>query len=176
MLSGALTAYAEYIADVITNECGRPVPARLLRYHGHAVPEDLGCDTGVLSVWWNQLRPQGSADCATPLETTLYARYVTCWKILDITREGKTILDDAKQDGDAAVLADVADCVSRALIRLDCAPAADDSETMRSLRAFALSGGKLPFLSGRPIGADGGIAGVEWSSSIRLRTVPAETS
>lgn len=131
-LSTLETAVIEYVGDVITNVCGRPSP-EVIRYHGGTVPDDCCTDDGTLSIWWGRLFasaqfPSQSTDlCVGPPVSELYLRYSVCWPKADVTASGGIVnrLDPAC-DAAAAVLADVADCVHRALIRLSCRPDQDD--------------------------------------------------
>lgn len=130
-----MTAVAEYVGDTLVNVCDRPAPDRVLRYFGTTgLPQDVQCSPdGVLSVAWDRgwgtknfpaEDSQRGAICPGFPTYLLAIRYDVCWKAPTITKAGVVILEDAQWDADAAMLADVADCVARALLRLGCPPAA----------------------------------------------------
>lgn len=130
-LSGMLTALVEYTADVIVNDCGRPVPTKVMRYHG-TMPDACCTDDGVLSISWSNGYPskdfpsRATDPCTGPPVYSIEVRYVTCWAGIDPSPEG-VILPDDRWDTDAAILADLADCVNRGYLRLSCGnPDMDD--------------------------------------------------
>lgn len=158
MLASALTAFAELVGDTLVNDCGQPTPTRVLRYHGGPVSEDIGCDNGILSAWWEPMTPQESRrPCPGGLTVVLAARWVTCWKSPTVTPQGVTLFD-ATWDARAAVLADAAECVARVLARLDCTDVAEGSyaaavlAAMRNPRLVDVDAG----------GPGGGVANVQW--------------
>lgn len=168
-LADALTAYAELVGDVLVNDCEIDAPSRVLRFHGHAPPDDLDCGKGILAVWWAPtITPTKLGNCEGPPVVTLHARWVRCWKIPEVDNGGVTLYDTS-WDADAAELADAAECVSRALIQLSCAgPGQSGSQFVRAFLAFAVQG-KATFVSAAPVGASGGVAGVEWIVTFGLR-------
>jgi len=173
-LAAALTAYAELLADVLVNDCDASMPTRILRYHGGHVPEDIGCSDGLLSVWWEDpLEPLtlGREPCPGFPQVVLAARWAVCWKLADVDADGVTLFDDT-WDLDAAVLADAAECVARALMRLACVV---DPTDVKALALLALTMGRPPvlFISATPSPPSGGVATVEWRVRVGLR---AETS
>lgn len=184
-LDAALTAYAELIGDTLVNGCGAPEPSRVLRYHGHGVPDDISCDgtdTGILSVWWDTMLPGSTRDpCQGVPSVYLHARWVICWKLAQADSGGIT-LEDATWDTDAALLAAAAECVARALLRLSCGippvPVDGEDEAVAKARALVTlaQNRKVEFVSAAPVGVSGGIAGVEWTVELRLRGGATETS
>jgi hypothetical protein len=177
MLGATLTAYAELVGDLLVNECGQQVPARVLRYYGHAVPDDANCDgeTGWLSVWWDgPMTAPGAAPCPGPLRVTLAARYMRCWKLPKVTQRSIT-LEDTHWDVLAAEMADVAECVARGLLRLSCPPlpAGPEGEKMRALVAhFARP--FTGFVQAVPAEPSGGVFGVRWDLECSLRATPVD--
>lgn len=175
MLAAILTAYAEYVGDVLVNTCDAPAPGRVLRYHGHAPPEDLDCDAdGYLAVWWEgpalAPRVQGTP-CPGPLPVTLAAKWVRCWKIAQADETGITLFD-ATWDADAATFADAAECVSRALARLACLDADEVEDDSYLGVLLSLLGPRPSFLGVTPTGAGGGAAGLVWRLSATLGQSP----
>lgn len=165
-LSGLLTAVGEYVGDTLVNECGRPAP-EVLRYHG-TLPNDCCTDDGVLSVSWEREQaflkfPASSAGAAEPCPglpmVRLIVRYVVCWPVPDVLAESGTVLDYPGWDLRAATLADVADCVTRALIRLQCSP--PDGPFADAVVAAA-GRDRFRFVESTPILPGGGCAGVRW--------------
>lgn len=134
-LADLLTNVVEYVGEAIVTDCGRPTPTKVLRYHGTqpGLPQDCCTDDGVLSIGWAMEYPtdnwpnpsRGDSSCPGPLTATLAIHYDVCWSIPDADASGIEITDalDAKWDADAAMLADVAECVGRALVRLACGTA-----------------------------------------------------
>lgn len=175
-LPGLLTAYAEYIADVLVNECGRPVPDRLLRYHTRA-PDDLCSDAGSLAVWWDagvptNNFPQSAAGAAGPPcgvmpMYTLTARYVVCWPAPEDTGDPEQPVEllDTEWDATAAMLAGVADCVTRFLIRLGCTTSRNEPWSTPAGRALVAQCARqsFRFTSASPTIPGGTCAGVEWT-------------
>lgn len=161
-----LGAVAEYVSDSIVNDCDRPVPDRVLRYHG-PIPHDCCTENGFLAVSWERVVPsdERNTPCPGPPKTTIAMRYVVCWPIPDVGTGGVRLIDDS-WDQRAAMLADVQDCVTRALIRLSCANTGDAlwtevlSETV--CNAFR-------FTEAVPIPPGGGCAGVLWRASVGVR-------
>lgn len=166
-LAAALTAYAELVGDVLVNDLEQPEP-RVLRYHGHAPPAEVQCGDGILSVWWApSLTPKvSSGDCQGFPVATLHARYVICWKLAEANNDGITLFD-ASWDRDAALLAEIAEAVTRVLLRLNC-PAGEVTDEEKALRALATSG-RVTFVQCVPVGALSDTAGVEWVVELGLR-------
>lgn len=167
-LGAVLTAFAELVGDSLVNDCGQPVPSRVVRYHGHSIPDDMECSSdGILSVWWNApIRPKDpTKPCVGYPVATLSARWARCWKLPTVANGGITLWDD-EWDGDAAILADTAECVSRALMRLSClegSPAPAATQALLDLVTVPR------FLSASPAGPQGGVAGVVWQIEVGLR-------
>ncbi len=169
MLAEVLTAYAEFVGDRLVNTCGLDEPGRVLRYHGHAPPEDVDCTGSYLAVWWEgpALVPRdGRQPCPGPLPVTLAAKYVQCWRIADVTQDGITLFDDG-WDGDAATLADAAECVAAALVGLTCADSVPD-DADEFLAALLGAVHQPRFLGVTPSGANGGAAGLVWRLQVVL--------
>ena len=134
-LSAVLTTLIEYVEDVIVNDCGQPPLVRRLRYFGSGgLPQDGKCIDGVLSVafdrgWAAKTFPRdasGEADPCPGLPTyDLALRYDRCWIEPEIDEVGITLLDST-WDTDSANLSDVADCVARALIAVQCGNASGE--------------------------------------------------
>lgn len=175
-LSALLTAVVEYAADVIVNDLGRPEPDRILRYHGN-LPHDCCTDAGFLTVQWvseypSATFPNPSASSASPCEGTpaveLRVRYVVCWPEPETTASGVVVSDayDTRVDALTAVLADVADGVFRAFLRLSCpGTAAFDPAAADVLAAAA----RVRAVDATPITPSGMCAGVQW----RLYAAPS---
>ena len=165
-LADTLTAFAEIVADSIVNDAGQPVPTRVVRYYGHALPDDYGCEgDGVLSVWWpgpiTAERPD--QDCPGAPTLTLSARYTRCWQLPQVQQKSTTMFYD-EWDAEAGVLSDVAEQVARRLMRLNCdqPPSGFDAALLALLRTPR-------FLDATPAGPLGGVAGVEWRINGALR-------
>jgi len=171
-LSMLMTTLAEYVGDVLVNDCGAPAPDRVLRYHG-AIPADCCTENGTLAVSWNdgfgsQDFPNNGANAkaapcsAIPLYS-LSIRYRVCWPVPEANANGVELIDP-QWDGVAAQLADVADCVSRALLSLACTTPAPLDSFQRAVLAN-VSRGWLRFVDVAPILPLGGCAGVLWRMS-----------
>lgn len=178
-LSGLMTAMAEYVGDVLVNDCGRPVPDRMLRYHG-TIPDDCCSEAGTLAVSWADGRaasefPSSSANlkndpCLSLPIYTLTVRYRVCWPVPDVDEGGVQLLD-AEWDETAAMLADTADCVARELAALSCAGAARNDPFVAAILA-QVSRGWLRYVDVAPSVPTGGCAGVLW----RLYAAPTPGS
>lgn len=180
-LSGLMTALAEYVGDSIVNDCGRPPPDRVLRYHG-VLPHDCCTDNGFLAVnWFTEyasttfpVAATGSGDPCTGLPVAeMRLRYVVCWSEPEVTQQGVTINDeqDATWDVTAGMLAEVADGVSRALLRLTCDVSVDDLALAVVREVGAPS--RLRFVACDPITPLGGCAGVQWRLYCGVRSAGA---
>jgi len=173
-LSETLTAFVEFIDDTLVNTCGAEQPDRILRYHGHAPPDELECPpAGILSVWWEPgLNPQSTTGpCQSPLSVNLAARWVTCWKLPEVNEQTGVTLYDTTWDARASVLADVAQCVAAALANLSCNPAPPELAT--AFRSALLDHLSQPrYQSTSPVGVGGGIAGVLWRLNGIIREPP----
>lgn len=132
-----MTALAEYVGQVLVDECERPAPDRVLRYFGGGVPQDCCTEKGVLSVAWDRGFPSetfptdasGRArGCASRPIFVLSIYYDVCWNAPEANASGIDLLD-SEWDGDAAMLADVAECVARWLIRAECGKVTDQNTT-----------------------------------------------
>jgi hypothetical protein len=169
-LAAVETALAEFVGDVLVNDCGRPVPDRVLRYHG-TLPHDCCTEDGFLVVSWNVLTPQGGTDqCAGWPQAELRVRYVVCWPTVDVSPSGVEI-DDAGWDEQAAMLADVAHCVTVALMSVTC----DDDPFATTLMATTVNR-QLRLVATEPITPQGGCAGVQWRLTYALRGYEASAS
>ncbi len=163
-LSGLLTAVAEYVGDTLANDCGRPVPTKVMRYHG-TMPDACCSAEGVLSISWStgfpsRTFPSRSSDpCVGPPVYMLELRYVTCWAGIDPHAEG-LILPDDRWDADAGMLAEVADCVTRALMNLSCSPDTADPFTVAIYEHIFAR--QIQYVETTPIRPSGLCAGVTW--------------
>jgi hypothetical protein len=170
-LPAILSSLAEYLGDVLVNECGQPVPDRVLRYHGN-LPADQCCDNGTLSVSWAEGHATDTFPvtavnrlndpCAAAPVFTLVARYMICWPVPEVDTGGVNVTPVQDQDYDAVAqrLEQVAEGVARALIRLECPAATQDSVAV-GLVAGSVRGW-LRFIDVTPILPSGGCAGVQW--------------
>jgi len=138
-----------------------------LRYHGHAIPENIECDPNILSVWWENIVPKPGTDCPFPV-ATLNAKYAACWKQADVSAKTMKIYYD-QNDDDAARLAWIAECVTRRLLSLVCAnPAQVDVNEWPLDHEFLQMANKPQFLGATPTGAQGGVAGITWRVQVGL--------
>lgn len=169
-LPDLLTAFANIISDQILNECDLdppidPAKYRVLRYHGHAIPDDMECAPhGILSVWWDALRPKNptNGQCSAFPVVNLNAKFVTCWKAADVGNKSITV-HYTQNDSDAARLAWIAECVARRLMDVACAQANSVSEDDDPYAfAFLTLADKPTFLDAAPGGAQGGVAWLNW--------------
>lgn len=170
--SGLLTSVAEYVGETLVDDCGRPPPTRVLRYHGTAgLPWDCCTDDGILSVGWDQefvsdpfpSQWRGSSDGPGVMAAALTVRYVVCWTAPEVNgTTGRLVLTDAvydRFDATTAMLAEVADCVGRALLRLNCAAPTSDVQ----LDVLAASGcNRFAYQNVVPTGPQGSCAGLLW--------------
>lgn len=169
-LSGLMNAVVEYVGDRLVNDIGRPVPDRMLRYHG-PLPHDCCTDDGMLSVHWTDARTtavgvgstanEANNPCVQRPMVTLVVRYVICWPEPDIV-EGVPRIDDAYDaavNEKAGMLADVQDGITRALAALGCGEPVDQfvDAIWRNI-----AGTSLRFVDASPILPGGGCAGVLW--------------
>lgn len=166
--SGLLTALTEYVGDVLVNDCGRPAPAKVTRYFGtQGLPQDC-CDArGVLSTSWDEgwaseKFPQktvlsGSGCTGMPVYTVAI-RYDVCWTPPSKVGGGLYLPMDT-WDTDAAMLADTADCVARALIRLACGGA--EGAFADAVRAAA-RGNAVAYVNVVPNAHPGSCARLTW--------------
>ncbi len=175
-VAGFLTAVAEFVGDRLVNACGQPAPGRVVRYFGHAIPDDYGCDdAGLLSVWWSgPLTQSGATPCSGPPHVEVVARWTKCWKLPEPNGTGQTLYY-AEWDADAAVLVDVAECVAREFIALFCAkrpPTVEDDPFGYAVVSYQMGSNSGKFTSANPVGPLGGIAGVEWRIAMDVREPP----
>ena len=163
------TALVEFVGDALVNDCNRPVPDRVLRYHG-TLPNDCCTDNGTLAISWSRLflssRFPSAATapddvCGGNMVAEVRLRYVVCWPVPEIDENGVVIIDD-EWDTRAAMLADVADCVSRQLVGLSCEPLVGDPYVDGVLAATVASGKWLRLVDVEPLPPQGGCAGVQW--------------
>lgn len=167
-LANTMTALVEYVGDRLVNECGRPIPSRVLRYHG-TLPADCCTDEGDLSVSWadgiaSDVFPTGrnasAVPCAQRTIYTLTVRYRVCTPIPPVDSAGVEVSDplDARYDLFAAMLADTADCIADALIQLSC-PVVDPDQYEGAVTDAVQS---ILFRDATPILPAGGCAGLLW--------------
>lgn len=168
--SGLLTAVAEYVGATLVDDCGRPAPTRVLRYHGGALPQDCCTADGILSVGWVSEFPTatwpagwrgGFEPPPGPFTADLWVRYDTCWLVPAANAKGPVLTDAvfAEWDATTAMLAEVADCVGRALHRLTC----KTPETEEQREILESTGcNRFAYISVVPTGPRGGCAGLEW--------------
>ena len=141
------------------------------RYH-NTLPDDCCTDDGILSVSWSEAHvtsrfPTGGNDCAGAPVATIRLRYVVCWPIPDTSGDGIVIDYDAT-DATTARLADVADCVLRALDRLTCNPDPADPLSAAVLRQIPARW--FQTLDVTPLPNLGGCTGVSWRLYAGVRT------
>jgi len=182
-LSALMNGVVEFAADRIVNDAGRPVPSRILRYHG-VLPHDCCTEDGFLAIHW--LDGRASTDgsltssattkndpCSARPTVTLVVRYVICWpepKLVD----GLPVIDDAydvEVNAKAGMLADVEDVVVREFLGLTCSrPNLADPNVDDPTKAIwrNIAGTSLRFLDASPILPLGKCAGVQW----RLNVAP----
>lgn len=166
-LSTLETAVIEYVGDVLTNTCGRPSP-EVIRYHGGPVPDDCCTEDGTLSIWWGRLfaskafPSQSTELCVGPPVSELNLRYSICWPKADVGESGVLNVLDPAWDAKAAILADVADCVHRALIRLSCKPDPDDP-FIDAIQNELFPKNAIRWRETTPARPLGGCAGVSWA-------------
>lgn len=173
-LPGAMTAYAEFVAQVLVSECGRNPPTRVLRYFGErGLPQDCCTTDGVLSVttwngWATETFPndaggRASESCSSRPVYPLRADLDVCWRQPKVSSSGIEILDDA-WDADAAELAATLDCVARAIMCPDkCAAEASRDKWAAYLEE--LVNGRdttTAFVSARVVGPSGGCVRLSW--------------
>lgn len=170
-LSAVETALVDYVGDVIVNECGRPVPEHVLRYHGE-LPHYCCTEDGVLAIDWTletfvstfPTTPQRDPCAGLPV-ATLSIKYFVCWPAITFV-DGHVVMDTDTWDSEAAMLADVADCVARALMRLRCDPTNTDPFVQAVL---AESGRQVQFIDAAPMPVRGLCAGVRWRMYAAVR-------
>lgn len=168
-LAALETAVVEYVADVLVNGCGRPIPDQLTLYHGGALPHACCTDNGQLSVDWAQEYPSTAFPalntndpCSGYLVTELWLRYVVCWPVAKTDPAGAPIFNEAfftDCNAAAVMLANVADCVARALSVLECDPTALAGLALAARNA---AGRRTRYMGAQPIRPQGGCAGVQW--------------
>ena len=141
-----------------------------LSYHGR-LPHDCCTDDGFLVTSWESGRTEGGAPpCAGIPSYTITIRYVVCWSVPEAGEAGVDISDgqDTTWNNDALMLADVADCVSRALVGITCLAADDFADAIvAQIRPQSLS-----FTGVSPIVPLGGCAGVQWQLNAAVRNGP----
>lgn len=170
-----LTAYEELIADWIINECDPTIDQskfRMLRYHGHAIPDDIQCsEDGLLSVWWEPIRPKApSTPCPGFLVVTLTAKFAVCWKQAEVSPKGITLFDP-QWDLDAGRLADIAECVSGRLASIVCTDLSavpDDDVYAIAFLEHAMAPYYVDTSAGGP---QGGVAWITWRMQTGVRRV-----
>lgn len=177
-LSTLLTSVAEYVGDQLVNGCCLAVPDRVIRYHG-PIPHDCCSDSGFIAVSWERQYASAqfpvetstqTSPCAGPMAVVVSVRFVKCWQIPDVDENGVRLADDT-WDADAATLADISDCISRALIALACNPDRSDPFVDAVMDHTDPPGSMTPsvrFLEAKVIADQGGCAGVEWRLICRV--------
>lgn len=178
-LADMLTTYAEIIAQELAYECVDdidPDKLRVLRYHAHAIPEDILCTKdGVLCVWWENIRPKSTTTpCPGFPVVILHAKWYTCWKEADVNASGKTMkVHYAENDADAGRLAEIAECITRRLMNLACtAPNAVSEEDDPLMFAFLQMADGPAFLDCTSAGALGAAASLHWRIQTGIFYVP----
>lgn len=176
-----LTAYANIISQVMVRECVDDIDEtklRVLRYHGHAIPEDVTCTgDGVLCVWWENILPKSTTTpCPAFPVVVLHAKWYTCWKEATVTGNKMTVHYD-DNDADAARLAEIAECVTRRLMDIACLSGVNavDEDDDPQAHAFLTLADKPAFLDCTPGGASGGAASLHWrvrTGIFHVETVP----
>ena len=81
-----------------------------------------------------------------------------CWPVPETTDNGVVILDSS-WDSRASILADHADCVARALMRLSCDP---DRQDPFVEAIISQTGSMVRYIETTPLVPQGGCAGVQW--------------
>lgn len=172
-LSGLMTAVVEYAADVIVNDCGRPIPDRVQRYHDD-MPHVCCSENGMLAINWTTEQIVGGfptvpapQPCNGFPVSLLNLKYVVCWPPLDVSKAG-AVLPEIETDAIAAMLADVADCVLRALNRLQCSP--DLTDPLQAAVLLATGPSRFRPITVTPLAPRGLCAGVRWSMYAAVRT------
>lgn len=171
--SALLTAVNEYVADTLVNDCGRPEPDRQLSYHGR-LPHDCCTADGFLVTSWSAGRPQNrDQPCQGPPMFTVDIRYVICWDVPEVGNTGVNITDaqDSTWNNDALMLADVADCVARALARLACTDGGEQDDVEAAVLAELT--GRPRYTGVSPIVPLGGCAGLQWQLEVAVARGPA---
>jgi len=172
-LSDLESAIIEFIGDVLVNDCARPEPTKVMRYHG-TMPDACCTDDGVLSISWEQgfpskIFPQRSTDkCVGAPVYTFNIRYVTCWAGLTDVSPEAVVMPDDQWDADAAMLADVADCVARQLLKLACDPISPDPFTAAILEQVMAN--QFQWIDTTPVRPGGLCAGVTWRVYASLKS------
>lgn len=168
------TSLIEYVGDRLVNECGRPVPDKILRYHG-VFPADCCTANGALWITWDKAYPStefplpNSSRAQAPLPASvltfpLTLGYRVCWKGIK-TAAGVLIPMEPEWDADAAVLADVGECISRALMHLVCGKI--DGEFAQAV-LDQVPCNKLRFIDATPVTPSGLCAGIAWHLFVGL--------
>lgn len=173
-LSTLMTALIEYVGDVIVNDCGRPIPDRLLSYQG-VIPDDCCSESGLLAASWADGRPvvkfpaqlaSSEPDvCAAAPVYTISIRYRVCWPVPELNDDGIEVnpVQDAKYNEVASMLADVADCVARELISLSCVAGGSTPDPFAQAVLDNVSPRKwLRYVDAQAERALGGCTGVTW--------------
>lgn len=182
-LAALESAVLTYVVQTLTEDCDRPTPYRAFRYHGPNASIDCCSpdpDTeGYVAISW-----QREAPSATPsgqsrggpclLDPVLEVRYLVCWHLPAVNENtGLPIIPNelvAEWDEDAGMLADVSDCVARALCSLNCSGRADAPELLAQVHCDSFTFLEaLPIASGTPGGGGGGCVGVLWRAKARIK-------
>lgn len=179
-LSAVLTAVAEYVSAAVV-DADRPEPDRVLRYHGE-LPHHCCTENGLVAVNWTTESPyktfplasggNSNDPCPGRPMVTIQAKYVVCWPALQVSSTGIVLADD-DWDTRSAMLADVADSVTRALLHLSCEPDLGDSLVAAVLDATGRD--RCRFVDAVPITPQGLCAGVRWRlyAGVRQPTINA---
>lgn len=165
-----LTALTEYVGDVLVNDCGLPVPDRVLRYHG-TLPDDCCSEAGTLSASWAlgvatvdfpaSAASQKADPCTQIPLYTVSMRYKTCWPVPEVNENGVELIDE-QWDAKASMLADTADCVARSLIHLGCRQPGMVADPLTVAVQAQLARGWLRYIDVTPSVPLGGCAGLVW--------------
>lgn len=172
-LANVETALLNYVGDVLVNTCDRPVPDRVLRYHG-TLPHDCCTPNGFLVSSWERRYRSARFPNATPEANCqgvpvgiVVLRYVVCWPLPEVGTDGVRPIDDSWDD-QAAMLASVADCVEASLVRLGCGGVVTDELAQAVVSLTGREG--IRYIETTPIVPLGGCAGVQWRLYARLRS------
>lgn len=142
------------LAAAALNNCGRPVPDRVTKYHGEIA---VGCcdGNGFLTCHWNPAVPdrtgipQGMGNPMGERAADVMLRLYRCWPT--VLEDGT--YPDAEANAAAEGLAQDADCIWSAITRAIC----------EGLLAEYLAGcDGLELVSMTPRRPSGGCAGIEW--------------
>jgi len=179
----------EYVADAVAlvkypDGSDRPPPEHVYRYWGDAGrPQWEKSEAGIVvgnieeefvsTQFPNAARARIGRGGPTPgtgyLVTPIVVRYFKCWQPA-VVAAGTISPNQAAWDRDTAVLTEIMDVVSRALVRLECAPGqpVSDPDVLTFLADVSCGGFSLSDVL--PINPRGERAGVLWRSHVLVRS------